>query len=80
MPIIAFAAGLLLRATSELKDSGRKGTFARRLGDARWLIFADIYLRWRWDGSLIKINVVAQVCHRVPFPYVSQDFLYYGEY
>lgn len=44
MPLIAFAGGLLLRATSELKDSGRKGTFPKCLGDACWLIFADIHL------------------------------------
>lgn len=75
MPLIAFAAELLLSATSELKDGRRKGTFARCLGDTRWLIFADIHLHWRWDSSLIKMNVVAQLCHRVPFPYVSQDFL-----
>lgn len=33
-----------LIATSELKDSGRKGTFARCLGNTRWLIFADVHL------------------------------------
>lgn len=44
MPLIAFVAGLLSRATSELKDRGRKGAFTRCLGDAPWLLFADIHL------------------------------------
>lgn len=44
MSLIAFAGELLLKATSELKDSGRIGAIARCLGDARWLIIADIHL------------------------------------
>lgn len=79
MPLTTFAEQLWLRATPELKDSGRKGTFSGCLGDARWLISADIHLHWRWDSSLIKMNVVAQLCHCVPFSYVSWESFYVTE-
>lgn len=43
------------------------------------LISADIHLCWRWDSSLIKMNVVAQLCHCVTFPYVLQESFYVAE-
>lgn len=79
MLLIALAAGPLLRDTSELKDRGRKSSLVRCLCEAGWLIFG-IHLRCGWGSLLIKMNVVAQLCHCVPFSYVSIEFLCCGEY
>lgn len=72
-----FCSQLSLRATSELKDSGRKGIFTKYPGDAHLC----------WHSSLLKMgyftqkkmNVVAHLCHCVPFPYVLQESFYFAE-
>lgn len=65
MPLTAFVAGPLLRDTSELKDRGRKSSLVRCLCEAGWLIFG-IHLPCGWGRLLIKMNVVAHLCHCVP--------------